>query len=101
MITKAQALLSIRPGAMWSWHGEDYAGLDWLDGLQIKPTEQEIDDELARLQAAEPNRIAEQNRLLAYRSESDPLFFKAQRGEVTLDDWKNKVAEIKLRFPKE
>lgn len=101
MITKINALVSIRPGAQWSWAGNDYAGLDWLDGLQIKPTEQEIDDELARLQAAEPNRIAEQNRLLAYRSESDPLFFKAQRGEVTLDDWKNKVAEIKLRFPKE
>lgn len=100
MITKIKALTSIRPGAQWSWHGEEYAGLDWLDAAQPKPTEQEINDELARLQAAEPARIAEQNRLTAYRNESDPLFFKAQRGEATLDDWKTKVAEIKLRYPK-
>jgi hypothetical protein len=100
MITKIIALASIRPGAQWSWAGEDYVNLDWLDDIQPKPTEQEIANELARLQALEPTRIAEQNRLSAYRNESDPLFFKAQRGEATLDDWKAKVAEIKLRHPK-
>lgn len=35
----------------------------------------------------------------AYRAESDPLFFKAQRGEATMDEWLAKVAEIKARFP--
>lgn len=38
-------------------------------------------------------------RAAAYRSESDPLFFKAQRGEATLDEWREKVAEIKERYP--
>ena len=42
-----------------------------------------------------------QNRLSAYRNEADPLFFKAQRGEVTIDEWQAKVAEIKARYPKE
>ena len=42
---------------------------------------------------------AEQNRAAAYRSEADPLFFKAQRGEATTDEWTAKVAEIKARFP--
>ena len=41
----------------------------------------------------------ENNRASAYRSESDPLFFKAQRGEATTDEWTAKVAEIKARFP--
>jgi hypothetical protein len=36
----------------------------------------------------------------AYISEADPLFFKAQRGEATMDDWQAKVAEIKARYPK-
>ncbi|CAB4121760.1 hypothetical protein UFOVP16_2 [uncultured Caudovirales phage] len=36
----------------------------------------------------------------AYRVESDPLFFKAQRGEATMDEWLAKVAEIKARYPK-
>lgn len=43
---------------------------------------------------------ATQLRRPAYISESDPLFFKAQRGEATMEDWRAKVAEIKERFPK-
>lgn len=38
-------------------------------------------------------------RAAAYVSESDPLFFKAQRGEATMEEWLAKVAEIKARFP--
>jgi len=45
--------------------------------------------------------MAVQQRESAYREESDPIFFKAQRGEATMDEWKAKVAEIKARFPKE
>ena len=37
----------------------------------------------------------------AYRNEADPLFFKAQRGEATMDEWLAKVAEIKSRYPEE
>ena len=44
--------------------------------------------------------IAENNRYQAYINESDPLFFKAQRGEGTMADWEAKVAEIKTRYPK-
>ena len=35
----------------------------------------------------------------AYNTEADPLFFKTQRGEATLEEWQAKVAEIKARFP--
>ena len=35
----------------------------------------------------------------AYKDEADPLFFKAQRGEATVEEWQAKVAEIKARFP--
>jgi hypothetical protein len=42
-----------------------------------------------------------QNRAKAYAVESDPLFFKAQRGEATQEEWLAKIAEIKQRFPKE
>lgn len=37
-------------------------------------------------------------RLQAYREESDPLFFKAQRGEATIEEWHSKVEEIKARY---
>ena len=98
MITKANALHSLRPGSEWVLRGDD---LEWLDTNQTQPTEAEITAEVARLTALEPARIATENRRSAYIVEADPLFFKAQRGEATVQEWQAKVAEIKNRFPKE
>jgi hypothetical protein len=50
---------------------------------------------------AKANADAEANRKAAYVAEADPLFFKAQRGEVEQQVWLDKIAEIKARFPKE
>lgn len=44
-------------------------------------------------------RVQQAMRAAAYREEADPLFFKAQRGEATLEEWQAKVAEIKARLP--
>lgn len=41
----------------------------------------------------------EPKRAQAYREETDPLFFKAQRGEATMDEWLALVAKIKVRYP--
>lgn len=48
-----------------------------------------------------PPTKAEQEALrrAAYASESDPIFFMAQRGETTMEEWTAKVAEIKARYP--
>ena len=35
----------------------------------------------------------------SYATEADPLFFKWQRGEVTEQDWLDKIQEIKARYP--
>jgi hypothetical protein len=43
---------------------------------------------------------ASQLRQQAYIVEADVLFFKAQRGEATMEEWQAKVAEIKARYPK-
>lgn len=51
---------------------------------------------VAELKVAE----AEANRKAAYIAEADPLFFKAQRGEATMQEWQDKIVEIKARFPK-
>lgn len=39
-------------------------------------------------------------RAAAYRAESDPLYFKWQRGESTQQDWLASVQAIKERYPK-
>ena len=49
----------------------------------------------------EVDKITVELRAEAYRNESDPLFFKAQRGEATHEEWLDKVNEIKARYPKD
>lgn len=55
-------------------------------------------DEIAQQQAEHAAQV-EAQRAEAYRNESDPLFFKSQRGEATQQEWLDKVAEIKTRYP--
>jgi hypothetical protein len=45
------------------------------------------------------NMAQRQNRAQAYKNEADVLFFKAQRGEATTEEWLAKVEEIKEQFP--
>jgi hypothetical protein len=97
MSTKANALQSLCPGAEWVLRGDD---LEWLDQNQTQPSDAEISNEIQRLTSLEPARIATENRRAAYIAEADPLFFKAQRGEATMEEWQAKVADIKARFPK-
>ena len=55
-------------------------------------TQEEMDADVAAQEA-----VAKAARAEAYRTESDPLFFKAQRGEATMEEWLAKVDEIKNR----
>jgi len=57
-------------------------------------TAEEIAERKAQLTAQ-----AEAQRAEAYRTESDPIFFKWQRGGATEQEWLDKVAEIKARYP--
>lgn len=54
MVYISDALTSLRPGASWSVNGNTYDGIKWLDQVQQKPTEQEVNDEIARLEAQAP-----------------------------------------------
>ena len=51
------------------------------------------------ISAEDRNKINEILRANAYRKEADPLFFKSQRGEATLQQWLDKVSEIKEKYP--
>lgn len=54
--TIAQALTNIRPGASWSLKDNAYAGLDWTDQTQAKPTPSEIVTEIQSCTAAATSR---------------------------------------------
>ena len=70
------ALQLLKPGAEWVLRGNGYSGLEWLDSSQTKPTETEINNKIAALDAAEPMRLLriERDKRLAscdWRASSD------------------------------
>lgn len=83
---------------------EDYAALmaGQIEGKRI------VSDKNGNpILAEQPKKTAEQlalevdaARAAAYRAEADPLFFKSQRGECTVEEWQAKIAEIRARYPK-
>ena len=53
----AAALQALKPGAEWVLRGDQHSGLEWLDKSQLQPTEKQINDKIAELDAAEGMRL--------------------------------------------
>ena len=41
------ALYALRPNSKWNLYGDSYADLEWLDETQSKPSQEEVDAEIA------------------------------------------------------
>jgi hypothetical protein len=100
MIDYAAILTAEYRGAEWTLDGDEYAGLTWLSDSP-KPTQAELDAAWPAVQAAQQHAAVQQARAARYRSETDPLFFKAQRGEdgITVEDWQAAVDQIRADLP--
>lgn len=91
-------LNKIRPGSAWSISGTDLKNLNWMDDSP-RPTDKEIKDAWKEISVEIKNENMSRLRAKAYREESDPLFFKYQRGEASKEDWLGLIKEIKQRYP--
>lgn len=47
---RVKALQELEPLAEWTWIGEEYSGLNWLDKNKKKPTEKQINDKVLSMQ---------------------------------------------------
>ena len=56
------ALQALKPGAQWTLRGDEYSGLEWLDGKQTKPTEIEVNSKIAELDSAEAMKLLREER---------------------------------------
>lgn len=66
-------------------------GVVWVQTWTVRDaTEEELADRKSSAQS---------NRASAYSEEADPLYFKWQRNEGTEQEWLDKVAEIRGRYP--
>ena len=51
------ALQALKPGAEWVLRGDQWSGLEWLDKKQACPTQKEVTDKIAEMDAAEGMRL--------------------------------------------
>lgn len=71
-----------------------------INELYDDPAERDrIINEIATQTEAMRVAVIKTKRRVAYQEQADPLYFKAQRGDATLEEWQAKVAEIKAEFP--
>lgn len=78
---------------------DDSTGAFDSDGNQVLLDQTKVDAAAIIVAQEQALVLAQRNRATAYTTEADPLFFKAQRGEATIEDWQAKVAEIRSRYP--
>ena len=71
MISKAEAISSLRPNSEWSLY--DNSVLVWHDTQQTQPTDAEIDAEVIRLQAEYDAQQYARSRALEYPAIGDQL----------------------------
>ena len=94
-ITMVDAITSLKPNsAGWVLIGND---LDWQDDKIAKPTQEEIDAEIIRLQAAYDNAAYQRNRAAEYPSIADQLDDIYHNG---IDAWKATIKTTKDKYPK-
>jgi len=95
MITKIEALQSLRPNAEWVLRDNE---LEWHDTKQTQPTESEIQSELTRLQAEYDANEYQRQRASEYPSWQKQLEKIYDDG---IDAWKTEMVDpIKAKYPK-
>ena len=93
------AVHSLRPGASWFINGDAYEGLEWTDEVQTKPTEEEIQEELQRLQAEYEAKEYQRQRAPEYPDIKDQLDAIWKGGDA-YEEMLAKVMEVKAKYPK-
>ena len=96
MITKSNALQSLKPGAEWVLRGDD---LEWLDTKQTQPTEAEIQAEITRLQAEYDAKAYARSRAAEYPAIGDQLDALFHAG-VFPAEMAAQIQAIKDKYPK-
>ena len=97
MITKAQAIASLRKGAEWVLDGDE---LEWLDQNQTQPTDAEIAAEITRLEADYAAKQYQRDRAAAYPSLAEQLDMQYWDSVNGTTVWADTIAAIKERYPK-
>lgn len=97
MITKINAIKSLRPNAEWVLCGDT---LEWLDQNTTAPTEAELLSEVARLQAEYDAKQYQRDRAKEYptlQEQLDMQYWDSVNGTTV---WQDTIQAIKAKYPK-
>lgn len=97
--TIPDALLSLKPNCPWTLNGETYEGLNWMDKNNSQPTKEEVEAEIARLQAEYDALEYKRKRAESYpdiKDQLDMLYWDKVNGT---DNWQNAIEAIKVAYP--
>lgn len=102
-----KALETLRPGAQWSFNGDvnDYGGLQWLEppvweGGQKKPTREEVEAEVVRLQQEWENTEYQRLRAVEYPDFRDYLDGIVKGDSEQVQAYIDACLAVKSKYPK-
>ena len=92
----AQAIQSLRPNAQWVLKDDT---LEWLDEIQSKPTEEEIQIEITRLEIEYKVNQYSRDRIKEYSklNQFEMQYNDSLNGTTT---WIDAINAIKVKYPK-
>ena len=85
--TKHDALNSLKPTHKWTWAGYNYADLVW-DDSDVKPTEEQINAELTKLNNAEPMKLLREKRNEKLAESDWTILSDSQLTTTKQNEWK-------------
>ena len=91
------AIVSLRPNSAFILENDDVSRLEWKDSNTKPPTKEEIQNELNRLLQDFSNLEYKNLREKEYPTIKDQLDILYHEG---YDGWKDKIKEIKDKYPK-
>ena len=100
-----QAIISIAPTAKWVLMGDDYSSLDWKDTNIPKPTEDQINAEIASLKARYEANSYQHERAVSYPKVEDQLDMLWHMMDQNVipgknSSWYNSLLAVKNKYPK-
>ena len=82
------ALLDLRPNSSFSVIGNEYSGIKWYSKDSIVPTEEEVNNKIAELQAAEPHKLLREERNKRLTACDWVVAKHTEHGKMVPEDWK-------------
>lgn len=100
IISIAEAIQSLAPGAEWILTENDYENIEWISDEYIKPTLNEIESEMHRLQAEADASLYKELRAAEYPPMEDYLDGIVKGDQDQIDTYIAACLAVKEKYPK-